>query len=210
MDGDRSAMEQAARAATIAVEALDLQLPVETRLVPGLERGLQVGVRGARLLTELPWVRSLGRLSLEVSTDGWRFPTPPAEPLPPARCAPKARPPNRPSLTPDKHRDFETKDRLTHLRPPKDTVLLKDRLLYLLQPSLESCLTGKQLRLPLRPYPYQLEGIAFLMPRHAALLADEMGLGKTGQAILALRLLFQAGLIRRGLIVCPKPLISHW
>jgi SNF2 family DNA or RNA helicase len=55
-----------------------------------------------------------------------------------------------------------------------------------------------------------LEGIAFLMPRHAALLADEMGLGKTGQAILALRLLFQAGFIRRGLIVCPKPLVSNW
>ena len=40
---------------------------------------------------------------------------------------------------------------------------------------------------------YQLEGIAFLMPRHAALLADEMGLGKTAQAILALRLLFHQG-----------------
>jgi SNF2 family DNA or RNA helicase len=55
-----------------------------------------------------------------------------------------------------------------------------------------------------------MEGIAFLMPRHAALLADEMGLGKTGQAILALRLLFQAGLIHRGLVVCPKPLVSNW
>ena len=30
--------------------------------------------------------------------------------------------------------------------------------------------------------PYQMLGIAFLMPRHAALLADEMGLGKTAQA----------------------------
>jgi SNF2 family DNA or RNA helicase len=89
-------------------------------------------------------------------------------------------------------------------------VVLKERLLYLLQPPLENCLMGKQVRLSLRPYPYQLEGIAFLMPRHAALLADEMGLGKTAQAILALRLLFQAGLIRRGLIVCPKPLVSNW
>ena len=42
--------------------------------------------------------------------------------------------------------------------------------------------------MPFQPFPYQLEGIAFLMPRHAALLADEMGLGKTVQAILALRL----------------------
>jgi len=71
-------------------------------------------------------------------------------------------------------------------------------------------LTGRQLRLNAQPYPYQLEGIAFLMPRHAALLADEMGLGKTMQAILALRLLFHAGLIRRALIVCPKSLVSNW
>jgi SNF2 family DNA or RNA helicase len=48
------------------------------------------------------------------------------------------------------------------------------------------------------------------MPRQAALLADEMGLGKTMQAILALRLLFQAGLIRRALIVSPKSLVSNW
>ena len=48
------------------------------------------------------------------------------------------------------------------------------------------------------------------MPRHAALLADEMGLGKTMQAIVALRLLFHAGLIRRALVVCPKPLVINW
>jgi SNF2 family DNA or RNA helicase len=89
-------------------------------------------------------------------------------------------------------------------------VVLKERLLYLLQPPLENCLASKHVRLTLRPYPYQMEGIAFLMPRHAALLADEMGLGKTGQAILALRLLFHAGLVRRSLIVCPKPLVSNW
>ena len=48
------------------------------------------------------------------------------------------------------------------------------------------------------------------MPRHAALLADEMGLGKTVQVIVALRLLFHAGLIRRALVVCPKPLVINW
>src|SRR5207249_548251 len=96
------------------------------------------------------------------------------------------------------------------LRPSADTVLFEERLLYLLQPPLENLLTGRQIRLPLQPYPYQLEGIAFLMPRHAALLADEMGLGKTAQAILALRLLFHAGLVQRALIACPKPLVSNW
>jgi SNF2 family DNA or RNA helicase len=89
-------------------------------------------------------------------------------------------------------------------------VVLKERLLYLLQPPLESIFAGKQVQLPLKPYPYQMEGIAFLMPRHAALLADEMGLGKTMQTILALRLLFHAGLIQRGLLVCPKPLVTNW
>src|SRR5205807_7380263 len=61
-----------------------------------------------------------------------------------------------------------------------------------------------------KPYPYQVQGIAFLMPRHAALIADEMGLGKTMQTIIALRLLFHSGLIRRALVVCPKPLVINW
>src|SRR5437667_415277 len=36
------------------------------------------------------------------------------------------------------------------------------------------------------------------------------GLGKTAQVIIALRLLFQAGLIHRVLVVCPKPLVINW
>src|SRR5205807_7014156 len=100
--------------------------------------------------------------------------------------------------------------RATRVRPPPDAVVFKDRLLYLLQPPLENLFAGKQVRLPFQPYPYQLEGIAFLMPRHAALLADEMGLGKTVQVILAMRLLLHAGLIRRALVVCPKPLVVNW
>ena len=102
------------------------------------------------------------------------------------------------------------KDRQTRLRPAGDAGGVKERLLYLLQPPLENLFAGKQVRLPAEPYPYQMEGIAFLMPRHAALLADEMGLGKTMQAILALRLLFHSGLIRRALVVCPKPLVINW
>ena len=96
------------------------------------------------------------------------------------------------------------------MRPPSDAVLFKDRLLYLLQPPLEDLFAGKQVQLPFQPYPYQVQGIAFLMPRHAALLADEMGLGKTMQVIVALRLLFHAGLIQRALVVCPKPLVINW
>ncbi len=88
--------------------------------------------------------------------------------------------------------------------------MLKERLLYLLQPPLENLFASRQLQLPLQPYPYQMEGIAFLMPRWSALLADEMGLGKTMQAIVAVRLLFHAGLLQRALLVCPKPLVPNW
>ena len=95
-------------------------------------------------------------------------------------------------------------------KPTADTVLFKDRLLYLLQPPLDGLFDGRQLEVPFEPFPYQLEGIAFLMPRHGALLADEMGLGKTCQAILALRLLFHQGQIKQALVVCPKPLVHNW
>ena len=83
-------------------------------------------------------------------------------------------------------------------------------MLYLLQPPLENLFGGRQVTVPFKPYPYQMEGIAFLMPRHAAILADEMGLGKTVQTILALRLMFHTAMIRNALLVCPKPLVNNW
>lgn len=189
-----------------AITAILVSLFTEARELPQLDRPLTVSVREARLLADPPWVRSLGKLALEVRTEGWRFPAPPSDTSP----APRA-------FRPEPHEDQtvpppppgKPKPK-TQLRPPRDTVLLKDRLLYLLQPPLENLFAGKQVRLPFEPYPYQLEGIAFLMPRQAALLADEMGLGKTPQSILALRLLFRAGLIHKALVVCPKPLVNNW
>ncbi|MGQ9504488.1 MAG: DEAD/DEAH box helicase [Thermogutta sp.] len=96
------------------------------------------------------------------------------------------------------------------IQPPEDVIKLEDRLHYLLQPSLEAILAERRLEFPFTPFPYQLEGIAFLFPRHAAILADEMGLGKTMQAITAIRLLLRCGEVRRVLLVCPKPLVSNW
>ena len=96
------------------------------------------------------------------------------------------------------------------IQPPADVIKLEDRLQYLLQPSLEAILAERRLEFPFTPFPYQLEGIAFLFPRHAAILADEMGLGKTMQAITAIRLLLRCGEVRRVLLVCPKPLVSNW
>jgi SNF2 family DNA or RNA helicase len=98
----------------------------------------------------------------------------------------------------------------TRIRPPRDVVKLEDRLRLLLQPPLESLLAARSLDFAYRPFGYQLDGIAFLYPRHEAVLADEMGLGKTMQAITAIRLLVHQDQIRRMLLVCPKPLVSNW
>jgi SNF2 family DNA or RNA helicase len=99
---------------------------------------------------------------------------------------------------------------LTRILPPRDVVKLEDRLFYLLQPPLENLLAAKALRFQRQPFPFQLDGIAYLYPRHEAVLADEMGLGKTMQAIVALRLLAHEGRVRRALVVCPKPLATNW
>ena len=162
-------------------------------------------MRSAPLLTNPPWVRSLGKLAMEVTTQGWRFPTPLDQAPANAR-----REPADETDQPAHAGRSPSESRRTRPKPPSQTVLFKDRLLYLLQPPLEAIFAGKQVKLPFDPYPYQIQGIAFLMPRHAALLADEMGLGKTIQVIVSLRLLFHAGLIRRALVVCPKPLVVNW
>lgn len=101
-------------------------------------------------------------------------------------------------------------DSITRLKPPANMPGLKDRLLTLLQPPLEGMLGKGRLTLPFKPYPYQLQGVAFLMPRNAALIADEMGLGKTVQVILSLRLMISSGMLKRALVVCPKPLVINW
>ena len=60
-------------------------------------------------------------------------------------------------------------------------------------------------------YHFQRDGVDFLLKtRPGALLADDMGLGKTVQAIVALRLLFYRGDIKRVLIVAPKSVIKSW
>lgn len=169
--------------------------------------GITVRVKEARLLSDPPWVRSLGKLNLEVSTEGWRFPSPLdlLEQPPKPRLASGEEKPTPPATS-----EVSEGAAATRIRPPSDAVVFKDRLLYLLQPPLEHVFAGRQAQVPFKPYPYQLKGIAFLMPRHAALLADEMGLGKTMQTIMALRLSFQAGLIKRALLICPKPLVTNW
>jgi SNF2 family DNA or RNA helicase len=190
------------------IDTLALEPAIEVRFLPRFDRPMQVAARDAPLLTSPPWSRTIGKLTLEGTSQGWKFPMPP-ELAPPAKAAAPAQP--APSEHPLREwiLDARTGEK-TRLKPAAETALFKDRLLYLLQPPLEDLFAGKQVTLPCPPYDYQLKGIAFLMPRHAALLADEMGLGKTAQVIIALRLLFNAGLIRTALVVCPKPLVINW
>ena len=98
----------------------------------------------------------------------------------------------------------------TRIQPPHDVVKLSERLFYLLQPDLETLLAGCHLSFPHEPFPFQFDGMAFLMPRFGGILADEMGLGKSMQAISSLRLLVHSGQARSVLVICPKGLVSNW
>ena len=99
--------------------------------------------------------------------------------------------------------------RATRPAPPSDIVKLEDRLRFALEPPLEAVL-GHSLPMPFHPFPFQIDGIAFLYAKYGAVLADEMGLGKTMQAITTVRLLLHAAEVRRVLLLCPKPLITNW
>ena len=59
-------------------------------------------------------------------------------------------------------------------------------------------------------FPYQKEGVRFVLFRKAAIIADEMGLGKTLQAITAAILKKKIFGFNKTLIVCPATLKSQW
>jgi SNF2 family DNA or RNA helicase len=59
-------------------------------------------------------------------------------------------------------------------------------------------------------FPYQKEGIAFVLFKKAAIIADEMGLGKTIQAIGVAVLKKQIFGFQKTLVVCPATLKSQW
>jgi SNF2 family DNA or RNA helicase len=183
--------------------------------VAQVDCAVQVRARNIRLILDAPGTRNVGDFKDDIVTAGWRFPAPSALDNGGQPAAPRAGEEDSdraPLATPPCAHAHAKVPATRHVRarPPNDLIHFKDRLLYLLQPPLNHLLAGRQVQLPFRPYPYQLEGIAFLMPRHAALLADEMGLGKTVQSILAIRLLMQAGLMQRVLLVCPKALVHNW
>lgn len=55
-------------------------------------------------------------------------------------------------------------------------------------------------------YPYQLDGVAFLVSRDRGYLADEMGLGKTTQACAACQYLD----LKRVLVIAPASTLPNW
>ena len=86
-----------------------------------------------------------------------------------------------------------------------------DLILPLLQPPLGENFDNPLVLPPGKSlYPFQCEGVRFLVERDAALLADEMGLGKSIQAIMALRILLRSGKIKKCLLLCPKSVLFDW
>ena len=59
-------------------------------------------------------------------------------------------------------------------------------------------------------FPFQAQGVEWLLGRDRAILADDMGLGKTVQAITALQMLFNSGEVSCALVICPKSLMANW
>lgn len=60
-------------------------------------------------------------------------------------------------------------------------------------------------------YPYQIEGIKFLLSNKLAILGDELGLGKTIQALIALKFLYLKHKNLKTIIVVPLSLMdSNW
>lgn len=84
-----------------------------------------------------------------------------------------------------------------------------DLLFAVLQPPL-TLEQSENLLLPNSPYPYQWQGIKFLMDNEHALLADDMGTGKTVMTTVALKILIQQTKVHHVLILCPPSVLYEW
>jgi len=84
-----------------------------------------------------------------------------------------------------------------------------DILIPVLMPEIDFDLP-QELSFPSELFPYQVQGIKFLISNKSALLADQMGTGKTVQSTTALRILFIKGEVKKALIVVPSNLITVW
>lgn len=105
--------------------------------------------------------------------------------------------------------DLSARTRRPLTAEPKPEPYLSEELYALLLPPAQD-LVGLAFDWPADLYPFQMDGVRFLIQRRHALLADDMGLGKTIQAIAAIRILLKAGWIRRALVVCPASIKTNW
>jgi SNF2 family DNA or RNA helicase len=84
-----------------------------------------------------------------------------------------------------------------------------DLLFAVLQPPLIFG-QSENLLLPNSPYPYQWQGIKFLIDNDHALLADDMGTGKTVMTTVALKILIQQTKVHHVLVLCPPSVLHEW
>jgi SNF2 family DNA or RNA helicase len=174
---------------------IDVPRPAVTRIGPWAER---------------PAVRSF-RFQPSTAPAAPVPPKPRPQEPPPAVSLAIVMPPEAATAEPAGEQSGEpVEPKRTRIAPPADVVKLSERFFYLLQPDLETMLQTSSLEFPRQPFPFQFDGMAFLVPRHGAVLADEMGLGKSMQAISSIRLLVRSGEARKVLVVCPKGLVSNW
>ncbi len=209
-------LEPCGRAAVRSIAAADLMLAtggITSQIVPAI-----APVQAVRFPLDQvrPAVLRVPLLDTRPRVSSHRFPRPTdpvPKPLPPRVVVQPTAAADRQADTIDdlqRNPDVAGQRRRTRIAPPGDVVKLSERLFFVLQPDLETTLQASHLEFPREPFPFQLDGMAFLMPRHGAILADEMGLGKSMQAISSLRLLVRSGQARRVLVVCPKGLVSNW
>ena len=136
--------------------ALDLALPLHVQKLPRFEVQLEVSVRQAHLLHEVPWVRTLSKLSMEIATEGWRFPSP--QETTAADIKPdQEKPPRVPQVFAAARAPLKPGSEV-RIRPSADAVLFQERLLYLLQPPLETTFQGPQCALSVSPVPLSVRG----------------------------------------------------
>src|SRR5262245_17748734 len=95
---DPTCDEESALPAKLDVSAFSAILNTEIKPHPRFERPLESNARPISLLNSPPWIRPLGKLGMDLSTQSWRFPLPPDQPLQqPPRPTPVAAPPEQPA-----------------------------------------------------------------------------------------------------------------
>ena len=161
-----------------AVEVLSIELPatmVDVSSHDGhvFDLGAGLQVRAVPFSAGPPDVLSVPVTRLSIKTQSFVFPTPAAtggdlrsgswhgqetvpqhtETVPQHSATPDSRVPSPESRAPTRS--------VTRLKPPGDVVKLEDRLLYVLQPSLETLLADSSLEFPFVPFPVSVRGSRF-------------------------------------------------